>query len=342
MGVAQNVPTTFWHTAPNATLDFLLDWVLYLEDNPNPPLVNSASLTIDEASQPKSNLDTFSTEAMKLGLRGVTLVAAAGDWGVTGPNNTLSSCGYDPLFPTSCPFVVSVGGTQGKNEVACQGNMGGIITTGGGFSNYYSQPSYQQANVAQYFTETSPYSNPLVPNQSFNRSNRGYPDISAQAAYYSVFSKSPTNLDVVVAGTSASAPVIAGMFSLINAARKAAGQSPLGFVQPLLYSQGDAFIKDIVKGNNSCLAALIGEALCCPVQGYSAQPGWDPVTGLGSINFKNFYGVAVQPTEDSSNSNDTKGRQAAVGISIAVIICMFIGASLFVLEIKVPVLTYWK
>jgi tripeptidyl-peptidase-1 len=342
MGIAQNVPTTFWHNPP--TGEVWNSWVLYLEDNPNPPLVNSASYSSEEEFVAISTFDTFNTEAMKLGLRGITLLAASGDQGVTGFNNTVAGCGYQPMFPASNPYVVAVGATQGEKEVACQGNMYALITTGGGFSSYFTQPSYQKNNVQQYFTETSPYSNPALPHQSFNRSNRGYPDVSAQGALYSIVS-GLTHLDIGVAGTSASTPVTAAMFSLINAARKAAGQSPLGFVHPLLYSQSGAFVNDIVSGNNSCLE-YSGEgklALCCPVQGYTAQTGWDPVTGLGSINFKKFYSVAVNSQQgdddidSSSNSNVKAGKHAAVGISIAVIAIMFVGSLFFVLEINLPI-----
>ena len=341
MAIAQNVSTTFWHA--NSSLGgeaAFASWLQYLEDDPYPPLVNSASYCSIEEYISFTELNSFNTEAMKLGLRGVTLLAAAGDWGVTGFENTLEDCGYTALFPASNPYVVSVGGTQGSTEVACQGNMYGVITTGGGFSSYYSQPAYQKSDVVQYFTEANPYSDPAIPGQSYNRSNRGYPDVSAQAAYYSIMYNGL--IYPGISGTSASTPVTGGMFSLINAARKIAGQSPLGFVQPLLYSQAGAFIKDIVSGNNSCLESTDGYlAECCPVQGYTAQEGWDPVTGLGSINFRNFYSIAVSSmaTDDDDSSSDsnniTAGQQAAVGISVAVIVFMFIASLLFVLELPV-------
>jgi tripeptidyl-peptidase-1 len=149
----------------------------------------------------------------------VTLLSAAGDWGVTGPNNTVAGCGYNPLFPASNPYVVSVGGTQGTDEeVVCQGNMHGAITSGGGFSGYYPQPAYQRANVSAYFEQETPYSDPSKPFQSFNKSNRGYPDVSAQAAFYSFMYYS--TIQIGFAGTSAATPVNAAMFSLINAARQ--------------------------------------------------------------------------------------------------------------------------
>ncbi len=338
-GIAQNIPTTFWHNSNTSTFSFM-SWVFWLEDNPYPPLVNSASVIARESYVSISEFETFNTEAMKLGLRGVTLVGGSGDWGVTGPNNTLAGCGYTPLFPSSCPYVVSVGGTQGIDEVACQGNMGALITTGGGFSSYYSQPSYQKASVTNYFSQTSPYNNPSLPGQSFNKSNRGYPDISALAAFYSVVYAE--EMDLTVAGTSASTPVMSAMLSLINAARRMNGQSSLGFVQPLLYSQGNSFIKDIVSGNNSCLESETGiEAQCCPVQGFTAQTGWDPVTGLGSLRFSSFYDVAVTNSKSNNNDDDdglTSGQQAAFGISIAVIIIMSILSILFVCQIPIPCL----
>ena len=82
----------------------------------------------------------------------------------------------------------------------------------------------------------------------------------------------------VVAGTSASAPVFGAMVSLVNAARRASGKSSLGWINPALYSLSSKFIKDITSGDNKCSTAT----LCCE-NGFYAAPGWDPVTGLGSV-----------------------------------------------------------
>lgn len=84
-----------------------------------------------------------------------------------------------------------------------------------------------------------------------------------------------------VSGTSASAPAVAGMFSLINAARIAEGKTSLGWLNPTLYSYYRAFTKDITSGKNNC---GVGVSKCCS-QGFYATPGWDPATGLGSLNF---------------------------------------------------------
>lgn len=92
-----------------------------------------------------------------------------------------------------------------------------------------------------------------------------------------------------VSGTSASCPVVAGMVSLVNSARRAAGKPPLGFLNPALYALHTHFIKDITVGENRCVAA---GAQCC-AEGFFAARGWDPVTGLGSIDFERFLATMM-------------------------------------------------
>jgi tripeptidyl-peptidase-1 len=75
------------------------------------------------------------------------------------------------------------------------------------------------------------------------------------------------------------------MVSLVNSARLDAGMPPLGFLNPALYKLAatPGVFNDITSGENNCCAAL-SDPICCP-HGFTAQAGWDPVTGLGSINF---------------------------------------------------------
>jgi len=87
---------------------------------------------------------------------------------------------------------------MGLTESACSLKTGARITSGGGFSNYYARPAYQESNVLAYLNSTD------VPYYYFNTSGRGYPDISAAAHnYIIVLNGVPTIVD----GTSASAPV---------------------------------------------------------------------------------------------------------------------------------------
>ena len=77
----------------------------------------------------------------------------------------------------------------------------------------------------------------------------------------------------------------------MNAQRLAGGYAPLGWVHKALYdnavainggSTPNGMVNDILKGNNKCSTSF-----CCP-QGFYAAAGWDPVTGLGSLNYTAF------------------------------------------------------
>lgn len=102
-----------------------------------------------------------------------------------------------------------------------------------------------------------------------------------------------------VSGTSASSPVMAGMVSLINAARRERGNSTLGFLNPALYTLHTRFINDVTSGNNKCLAAGYG---CC-AQGFFATTGWDPVAGLGTPNFE-FFKAAMLDIDPAAVVDD--------------------------------------
>ena len=80
-----------------------------------------------------------------------------------------------------------------------------------------------------------------------------------------------------VGGTSASSPTVAGLFSLINDARIAAGKPPMGFANPFIYQNAAAFT-DITQGDNT---------------GWQCDEGWDPVTGLGTPKFDRLLAAAM-------------------------------------------------
>jgi tripeptidyl-peptidase-1 len=86
----------------------------------------------DEAYITSAEKDSFSNQAIKLGVRGVTLMVSSGDDGAVSylARGNSSACGYAPDFPASNPFVVAVGATQGPEstvplpEVTCQSDLG--------------------------------------------------------------------------------------------------------------------------------------------------------------------------------------------------------------------------
>ncbi len=218
----------------------------------------------------------------------VTLIASSGDDGVAGnrANQSPDKCGYFPQFPASSPYVTAVGGTQGPEsylpEVAAQGNTpDGLITSGGGFSTKSPVPIWQSGAVAGYHTLVKDTA--IAPFAGF-ATGRGYPDVSLAANNYVIVESGHYS---AVSGTSASAPVFAAMVSLVNAGRLAAGKSALGWINPALYTYAHQFANDVTVGENNCAGKNEYAVLCCS-QGFHASKGWDPVTGLGSINFDKF------------------------------------------------------
>jgi len=299
--LSQKAPTTVFYDSSEE----FIGWIQTMANYVNPPLVISISYGAYEGYYSTSQLRTWNTEAIKLGLQGVTIIAASGDWGVTGALNTLQACGYGPLFPSSSPFVTTVGATQGSvstvhgkqvvREVSCQNNIGGLITTGGGFSNAYPMPSWQKSAVDQYFQSLPklPYvdfaGHPPLTEGKYNSIGRAYPDVSAWGAFVYIYIGGTMHLS---AGTSVSAPIFAAMVSLVNAERLEKGLPPVGWLNPFLYSSGKSFVTDITSGSNNCLGGET-QTICCQ-HGFQAAVGWDPVTGLGTINFGKFRSAAIQ------------------------------------------------
>lgn len=272
-------PMTYWYEA-NQNTPFEA-WIEAVSAVTDPPLVNSISYGAIESLMQTSTLSTFNTEAMKLGAQGVSIFVSSGDDGVANfqARSSSSGCGYNPSFPASSPYVTAVGATQGVEdgtpEIVCASDTGGVITSGGGFSTYFSQPSYQSSAVSSYLSSVSP-----KPASGYDAGNRGYPDVASSGHNYEVVISGSVYL---VSGTSASSPVVAAMASLVNAKLAATNSAPIGFINPTLYANPTQF-NDISSGNNKCTASA---SVCC-TEGFYATSGWDPITGFGSVDFAKF------------------------------------------------------
>ena len=116
-------------------------------------------------------------EFMKLGLRGITLVAASGDAGAAGRTNEMCTddAPLNPIFPSSSPYILSVGGTIVMNPTKAKGTtplckentcIGGGQelncnfdrcgwTSGGGFSNFFNRPWWQEAASNSYLNSSA-------------------------------------------------------------------------------------------------------------------------------------------------------------------------------------------
>jgi tripeptidyl-peptidase-1 len=190
---------------------------------------------------------------MKLGMQGVSVVVASGDSGVAGSagdNGNADGCLgtgqiFAPDFPATCPYITTVGATYlppGANVNTDSETAVTRFASGGGFSNIYPIPSYQETALSTYLTEhTPPYTAYSGNNNQniganggiYNNAGRGYPDVSAIGDNVVIFNAGTPTL---IGGTSAAAPVFASILNRINEERIAAGKSTVGFVNPTLVS----------------------------------------------------------------------------------------------------------
>lgn len=173
--------------------------------------------------------------------------------------------------------------------MACQANNGGVITTGGGFSSVYPQLPFQAKAIAAYYTAAAAAGKSPV--SGYTVTGRGFPDVSLAGVNYTVYIGGQL---YYVSGTSASAPVMAGLLSNLNSVRLAAGKSAMGWVNPLLYTNSSLFMNDITSGDNKCAGTGVKSTVNCCTQGFTAVAGWDPVTGLGTVDYGKMESTFVK------------------------------------------------
>jgi len=196
-----------------------------------------------------------------------------------------------PSWPASSPWVTSVGATrfyQDKvGEVEAAVSSEDHFGSGGGFSPWaqFPQPAWQASAVQHYFATVPASTLPDQSKAAYNKNGRGTPDVSALGTAYQVINGGKA-LPGGVGGTSASAPAFAGMIALINDALIAKGSKPLGFLNPFLYQNADAFT-DVVHGSNK-----VGRGGGPLQYGFNCTQGWDPITGLGTPKFDALLAAA--------------------------------------------------
>jgi subtilase family serine protease len=228
--------------ANSSSLSNLLTAVQYAANRPGVSVV-STSWGSSEWSGETAYNSYFSTPS---GHQGVTFVASSGDSGSSGA----------PIFPSVSPNVIAVGGTQlTLNSSGGYGSETAWSGSGGGISAYESQPSYQQGVVTQSNTMRT------VPDVAYNASGN---------SPYAVYDSYGYGGWLEVYGTSAGAPQWSALVAIADQGRALDGEGTLnGATQtlPALYQLPSSDYHEITSGSNGA---------------YSAGPGYNLVTGLGS------------------------------------------------------------
>ena len=241
--------------APNTTAGFLRAITTAVHDTNHRPSVISISWGAPESGWTAQAMDAFDRAFADAAAMGVTVCAAAGD---DGSSDRVNDGMAHVDFPASSPHVLACGGTRVNasgghltSEVVWN-NGPGNGATGGGVSAHFALPAWQG-------TASVP------PSVNDHRPGRGVPDVSGDADPVSGYQVRVDGEDTVVGGTSAVAPLWAGLAALFN---QKLGK-PVGFLNPLLYGRlaGTPRLHDVTSGNNG---------------DYQATSGWDPCTGLGT------------------------------------------------------------
>ncbi|KAH8983961.1 subtilisin-like protein [Lactarius hatsudake] len=254
VGMTYPTPHIFYSTKASPNNEVLLVWLNAVLNQQNVP----QTITMSYGTFGKTD---YAIEVCylfaQLRARGTSALFATGDDGVG-----------------KGPYVTAVGGmTSFMPKVAAS-------LSGGGFSEYFPRPGYQQQAVSTFLDNLGQQYSGL-----YNPSGRGIPDISAQAKKIPFFYKGEER---IAEGTSCSTPIVSGIISLLNDYRLWQDRPPLGLLNPWLYGGGPNGLNDIVSGSNPG----------CNTDGFSAVVGWDPVAGLGTPDF-----MRLMHTLDPGSSN---------------------------------------
>jgi kumamolisin len=237
--------------APNTAQGFMdvINRAVHDSDN-NPTVISLSWGSAEDVNDPTT--EQINQILKAAAAMGVTFCVASGDSGSRDNPNDAGHAAVD--FPAASPFALGCGGT---NLQASGGSIqdetvwfSGGAGSGGGVSRIFDPPDYQQnANIP-------PAVNPSGPVR------RGVPDVAGDGDPATGYNIRVDSQSLTFGGTSAVAPLWAGLVALLNQKKG----RPVGFLNPFLYAHTGA-MHDITGGQT---------------QDYQAEPGWDACTGLGS------------------------------------------------------------
>jgi len=264
---------------PNTDQGFIDAITTAVHDATNKPSVISISWGGPESSWTEQSMTALDAACQSAAALGVTITVAAGDDG-----STDGAKGNNVDFPASSPHVLACGGTKLDangativSEVVWNELANDEGATGGGVSNVFALPSWQ--------------ANANVPAPSTSTGGRGVPDVAGDADPTTGYTIRVDGQTTVIGGTSAVAPLWAGLVAVAN---QQLG-TQVGFIQPAMYAaRAASAFNDIIVGNNGA---------------FSAGPGWDACTGLGSP-IANKLIPLLTPASTSAKGSSSKPTKA--------------------------------
>jgi kumamolisin len=245
--------------APNTDRGFLDAITQATNDATNNPSVISISWGAPESDWTTQSMQAIDQAFQAATAVGVTVCCAAGD---NGSSDGVTDNKAHVDFPASSPYALGCGGTrleaannQIVSEVVWNDLAAGNGATGGGVSDVFGLPSWQECVQ-------------VPPSINDKHVGRGVPDVAGNADPETAYHIYVDGQMISTGGTSAVAPLWAGLIALLN---QQYGQS-VGYLNPFLYHHYAEFreiaaLRDITSGNNG---------------GYTAGPGWNACTGLGT------------------------------------------------------------
>lgn len=241
--------------APNTDAGFLDAVTAAIHDDVRNPSVISISWGGPESTWTQQAMSAMDQAFQAAAAMGITVCVAAGDSGST---DGVGDGSNHVDFPASSPHALACGGTSLQasgttilQEVVWNDGTPASGAGGGGVSAVFALPTWQQGlDTADAEGRRTPLA------------GRGVPDVAGDADPQTGYDVLVDGTRAVIGGTSAVAPLWAGLVARINSSTGRAA----GLMSPALYGQPSA-LRDITRGNNG---------------GFAATPGWDACTGLGS------------------------------------------------------------
>eukprot|EP00657_Telonema_sp_P-1_P000783 TRINITY_DN1152_c0_g1_i1.p1 TRINITY_DN1152_c0_g1~~TRINITY_DN1152_c0_g1_i1.p1 ORF type:complete len:214 (+),score=63.23 TRINITY_DN1152_c0_g1_i1:270-911(+) len=146
--VANPIPLTVYYSADYS----LLNWIKTVGSTPNPGWVHSVSYGNDEKQQTSVDyMNQVNVQLQAIGTRGISILFASGDQGVWGRSGMGAK--FNPDFPGGSPYVTAVGGTDFVTTNI--GDETAWASGGGGFSDTFARPSFQDDAVSAYLKAVS-------------------------------------------------------------------------------------------------------------------------------------------------------------------------------------------